>query len=338
MGKGGKVYFAVIQYVLSIAIAVALLLHVFQKIEFEEFIEKWESVDFSWVYLSIFLSFIAFVARAYRWNLLIEPLGYKLKTWRTLIAVFVGYLVNLAVPRAGELSRCAILKKNDGVPVSQSFGTVVMERIFDFLMLLMLLILGFVLEFEKLITFFEDILTKLSIDPRVVIFIGIGAILFGALFLIFFNRIDELLIKFKLYLKVKGFIRELLTGLMSFSKMQNKTGFIISTLIIWVTYFYMGYVIVFALEETSSLTHLAGLTMLVGAGIALSIPIQAGFGTYHFIVSRLLLLYSIPEATGTFFATLLHTSQIATIAVLGAISLVISFLIRKRTAAYEQSE
>ncbi len=332
MEKKGRQILAIFKYTVSIAVAAGLLYYVFKDIRWEDFLSRFDKVDFRWVYLSIALSLIAFVARAYRWNVLIHPLGYQLNTWRTLLAVMVGYLVNLAIPRAGEISRCAILKRMDGVPMTQSFGTVVTERIFDLLMLIILLALGFILEFDKLYEFFSGVMTRLAIDPVILIISACSLFLLGILFLVFFGRIDRHLSRFVIYNKLRGFVVELLNGLLSFTKMKHKTGFVLSTILIWVTYFYMSYVMVFALEETSELSHLAGLAMLVGAGIALSIPVQGGFGTYHVIVSTLLLLYGIDEVTGKFFATLLHTSQIVTIALFGAISFVISFLIRKNSS------
>ena len=321
---------AILQYSISLVVAFFLLYLAFRNIEWSDFQEKLDSVSYNWVYLSIVLSIIAFIARAYRWNLLIEPLGFKLTTGRTLLAVMIGYLVNLAVPRAGEITRCAILKKNDEVPVATSIGTVVTERIFDLIVLIILLGAGFILEFEKLMQFFTEIFEYVNINILLIL-IGITGV-GGILVLMYLRRIDKFLLRMPFYVKIRGFLRELIDGFLSFRKIKNKFGFLFSTLLIWVMYFYMSYVMIYALPETSGLNYLAGLSMLVGAGIALSIPVQGGFGTYHAIVSSLLLLYGIEKTTGVFFATLLHTSQIVTIAIFGGISLLISVFVSKKNA------
>ena len=326
---------AILQYGISLLIAAALLYFVFKNVDWQTFLEKLSQVNYNWVWLSITLSLIAFVVRAYRWNILIQPLRFKLQTRRTLLAVMVGYLVNLALPRAGELSRCAILKRNDDVPLASSFGTVVTERIFDLIMLILLLGLAFLLEFDKLLIFFSNVLAYSTVSSSTLVILGVIGILAILVSFLLYKKIDQYLMRHSIYIKIRELLRDVVAGLLSFRKIENKVGFIISTVVIWVLYFYMSFVVIYALPETSGLTHLAGLAMLVGAGIALSIPVQGGFGTYHVIVSSLLLLYGIEETTGVFFATLLHTSQIATIAVFGAISMLITIFVKKRNATQE---
>ena len=132
-------------------------------------------------------------------------------------------------------------------------------------------------------------------------------------------------IKGKLGELVKGF----LDGLLSLKQIKNPIGFVLSTLILWVVYYLMSYIIVFSLPETSHLGLGVGFMLLVTGGIAMSIPVQSGFGTYHGMIAGMLFLYGIDETTGIFLATLLHTSQIIAVALFGAIALLISFTIRK---------
>ena len=151
----------------------------------------------------------------------------------------------------------------------------------------------------------------------------------ATLIILFRKRLIRWITSLKFYQKISGFVRQLWDGFLSFKQVENKAGFILSTITIWVVYFLMTYVITFSMVETESLGILAGMTMLVGAGVALIIPVQAGFGTYHFIITLLLTFYGIEKETGRFFATLLHTSQIITILLFGALSLIISFFIKK---------
>jgi len=330
MGSFKKNLISVIKYLIALSIAFVLLYWVFQSIEWEDFIQKIYAVDYSWVILSMFLSFSSYIARAYRWTLLINPFGYQLKTSRSLIAVFIGYLANLALPRLGEVTRCAILKKNDEIPVPLSFGTVITERIFDLFMLIFLFIITFILEFELLYAFFKKLLEYVP-DLSTLIYIASGVmVIAGAVMFLLRKKILIWIQKLPFSQKITGFIKQLWNGFLSFRKVKNKTGFIISTVIIWVVYFLMTYVITFSMEETESLGIIAGMTMLVGAGVALIIPVQGGFGTYHAVITLLLVFYGISEETGAFFATLLHTSQIITIVFFGLISLIISFFIKKK--------
>ena len=119
----------------------------------DEIVEALKEANYFWIAVSLILSLLSHLSRAIRWNLLINPLGYKPKLLNSFFAVMVMYLSNLAIPRSGEIARCSILKKYEKVPLTQLLGTVVVERVIDFIMLLTLLLIvlisqmGVVLEF-----------------------------------------------------------------------------------------------------------------------------------------------------------------------------------------------
>jgi hypothetical protein len=315
---------AILKVVISVLLAVLLLYLVFKNIEWDAFFEKAKVVDYSWVYASIGLSVIAYWARAYRWNILLEPMGYRLKTKRTMLAVLVGYLANLAIPRLGEITRCGILNRNDGVVVTHALGSVVTERLVDLLSLLVLLLLGIVLEGDLLLAFLKQAYNDLQL-PGFFIWILAGvfiSILFAGYLFIRKQR--------KKGGKLVELINQFIDGIMSLGAIKRPFGFLLATLLLWIIYYLMAYIIVFALPETSHLDMTAGLLLLITGGIALALPVQSGFGTYHGMVAGLLLLYSVENTTGVFMATLLHTSQIIAIAFFGSVALGISFFIRKR--------
>ncbi|WP_258105365.1 lysylphosphatidylglycerol synthase transmembrane domain-containing protein [Marinoscillum sp. MHG1-6] len=325
---------SILKYSLSLVLAGALMYFAFRNVHFGDFMEKAKSVEYAWVIGSIILSIVAYYARAYRWNILIRPMGYqKLSIHRTTVAILVGYLANLALPRLGEITRCGMLKRSDDVPVSTSLGTVISERLIDVLTLLMLILFTLAIEHEKLVSFLEDLFTsfvdleglwwKLSIAGVVLlVLIGVGYVLI--------RRAGP---------KISQFVRELVEGIISLRKIDNWLGFVLSTLVLWVAYYYMSYIIVFALEETSHLDWAVGVMLLVTGGIALAIPVQGGFGTYHTLVSVMLSLYGIEMTTGVFLATLLHTSQVVAIALFGSIGVLISiFMNKSRKKEHQENE
>lgn len=331
MALNKRTALSVVQYVAALSLAIFLMYWVFQNVEWQKFKEKFYEVDYSWVYLSMMLSFSSYIARAYRWVLLINPFGYQLKTSRALVAVFIGYMANLVLPRIGEVTRCAILKKNDDIPVPLSIGTVVTERVFDLIIFLGLFLITLILEFDLLIAFFGRLLENTP-DLRIYFYILLGlAVVTGAFTLIFWNTVVATFHKLPFAEKVLTIGQQLLDGFLSFRKVENKVGFIISTLVIWAAYYFMTYVIMFSIAETSTLGIVAGLSLLAGAGVAMIIPVQGGFGTYHAIIALLLTFYGVEELTGKFFAALLHTSQVVTQVVAGLTCLVISFLLTKKT-------
>ncbi|WP_421872799.1 lysylphosphatidylglycerol synthase transmembrane domain-containing protein [Marinoscillum sp.] len=315
---------SVIKYVLTLGLAGVLLYFAFRNVDLEEFWAKASEVDYTWVILSIILSLVSYYARAYRWNILMKPLGYpQLNSFRTLLAVLVGYLANLAFPRLGEITRCGMMKRSDDVHVSTSLGTVISERIIDMFTLLFLIAVALVMEYDRFIALLQDVFSGLGdatdLAWKAALVLGVGGIL-GLLLLYFLYQKVE---------KVRDFLNELIRGLLSLKEVQNVSGFILSTVVLWVTYYFMSYLIVFSIPETADLPWSAGVMLLVSGGIALAIPVQGGIGTYHALISSMLVLYAVERTTGVFLATLLHTSQIVAVAVFGGVALIISLFINK---------
>lgn len=313
-----------VKFLIGIGLAALLLWLVFQKVEWVPFWQRAMIVDYTWIIISIFLTVSADVVRAYRWNILLEPLGYHLKAYKTTLAVLVGYMANLAIPRLGEISRCGILYKNDKVPISEALGTVFSERLIDALTLLLLIGLSLAIEADLLMAFLGEASDSLSITTWVWILI-VGIILLGgAIWMTSLKNRHRLIGKYAELLK--GFW----AGIISLKKIKKPVGFFVSTVVLWVLYFLMSYILVFSLPETAHLGLDAGFMLLITGSIAFSLPVQSGFGTYHGMVSGMLLLYGVENNTGIFLATLMHTSHVVATAIFGTIALIISFLIRRK--------
>lgn len=322
-----------LKYLVGLLISGSLLWYVFHDWELDFLLNRLDQVKYSWVFLSVFLSIISHVIRAYRWNLLLNPLGYKhLTVFRTFLAVMIGYFVNLLAPRAGEITRCSIMKKNDGVNMSVSLGSVVAERIVDLLGLVVVILLGLALQFDRLSGFMNDFVQEKSESIQMSnlalqLIAGFGVIIVLILVVLWWLRAR--IKRLPIYFKLRSFAVELADGFTSVLKLENKRGFWVSTLMIWVFYFAMAYVVVFAIPSTEHLGLLAGLSILIMGGLAMSAPVQGGFGTYHLFVSTILVLYGVAHNDGLFFATLLHTSQTLSILFFGGLSFIISLRVKK---------
>jgi uncharacterized protein (TIRG00374 family) len=314
-------------------VAVLLFWYLYKDLDFAEMVARFKQVDLTWVYLSIGLSFLSHFVRAYRWNLLLEPLGYDLKSGRTFLAVMVGYLANFIVPRMGEISRCGILQKTDNVPISTGIGSVVTERIIDVLCLLIVIIITLSLEFDMLSEFFLSLISQktegLSPNNTIWFVLLFVMIVIGATYFLI-KRNSAKLKQNALFNKVANFLRQLVEGVLSIRKLKKGPQFIASTIFMWILYYLMTYVVIFSLEETAGLSITAGFTMLVLGGIGMATPVQGGIGAFHYLMSAGLLLYGIPENDGIFFALLLHTTNSVAIMILGLISFFISMVIPKR--------
>ncbi|PKO95047.1 MAG: TIGR00374 family protein, partial [Bacteroidetes bacterium HGW-Bacteroidetes-9] len=103
-----------------------------------EIFQSLKIADYTWIAVAILLGMLSHLSRAMRWKILMEPMGYKPRTANVFMAVLIGYLANLALPRLGEVSRCGILTRYEKIPFNKSFGTVITERAIDMLTFVLL--------------------------------------------------------------------------------------------------------------------------------------------------------------------------------------------------------
>lgn len=326
-----KSFISIAKFLIPLIIAGVLLYFAFRQIDFNEFLIKAREANYGWVIASILVSLMAYAVRAYRWNMLIKPLYSQVTTYRTTLAVLIGYLANLAFPRLGEVTRCATLKKIDNVPITFSLGTVITERIVDLISLLILLALSFILEYDRITQFFIEVFEKYQINFKGLLIGGMATLSLALILLLIFSNA-----KSKFFVRLKSKILEIYSGLKSIKNLKNKSLFLLLTIFLWFCYFMMSYLIVYSLEETAGLTISAGFMLLVTGGIALALPVQGGIGTYHAMVSSMLMLYGIDKTTGLFLATLLHTSQIIAVAFFGGLAVLITLLISKKNISIKK--
>ena len=258
--------------------------------------------------------------RAIRWQMLLVPVGYTVGLGSSFLSVLIGYLVNLAIPRGGEVSRCYNLYKLENTPPEISFGTVIAERVVDIIFLFLLIGASFVAEWDKLITFLSSLGAStdgFTISPWIII--GALAIIAGLFFLFFRFRKNE---KLK---KILGGFKE---GLMAVFELKNKPLFIFYSLAIWVLYFLMSWSVIKAFPETSTLGFDAVLTLFALGTIAMTVPLPGGAGSYHTIVPLgLVMLYNLPKPDAIAFVFVFHAWQTLLMIVAGVVSLIISYLI-----------
>lgn len=315
-----------IKYIVLLGIGAVLLWLAFRGVNIGDTLEEIKHANFFWLGLSVIASLVAFFSRAIRWNLLIEPLGYRPKIMNTSTALMIGYLANLAVPRLGEVTRCGTLNQTEKVPFEKLLGTVIFERIIDVICLLICIVLVAVSEYDRLGNFlneniFDPIKSKLHSFINSPISIAVVLIIFISLVIFLFKnkKSKGLIAKFTIILKGIG------DGITSVKKMKKPIQFIFHTVLIWGMYFLMSYLCFFSLAATSALDWHAGLFVLVVGGMGMSAPVQGGIGAYHLLVSHGLMLYGISQTHGLAFATLMHTSQTLIVIIFGALSFLYLF-------------
>jgi uncharacterized protein (TIRG00374 family) len=324
---------------LFLGLALLLLYFAFRGIDLSILWNEILHARYGWILLSLFFGTLAFISRALRWNLLIEALNYKPSFKNTFLSLMVGYLANYAIPRIGEITRCGVLSGAEKIPADKLFGTVIIERIIDMIMVFILLFVlligrfdffGFFLHHNLLIPLWD----KLSaFSEKSVIFWLVIIALAVSLFLIIYLVIRAHPGSNPLILRIRKIIKGMISGIQTIYKMKRSWAFILHSLLIWGSYWMMSYVAVFLMPATAGLKLIDGLFILVIGSFGFIAPVQGGIGAFHWIVSVGLTLYGIPKEEGLAFATILHGSQSLWTIFLGFISMLLLFLRRKRMAA-----
>jgi glycosyltransferase 2 family protein len=288
----------------------------------------WDSASKGWLLAMAAIAMISHTVRAERWRMLMEPAGYRPSLSNSFLSLMVGYLVNLVIPRGGEVSRCYNLYKLDKTPVETSFGTVVVERIVDMICLLLLIALCFFIEAEKLMAFIDTLpFTSGSSKFLLLIYLGVGGILLLALIWWIIKKNEKL---YNRLLKVWDGFK---SGLLTIFKLKNKGLFIAYSLLIWVLYFITSYTVLMAFPSTSQLGFHAVLSLFAIGSIAMAAPLPGGTGSYHVLVPQgLVFLYHLPLGDAVAFTFIFHGWQTLIMIVAGAISLLItSYRVKKKS-------
>jgi glycosyltransferase 2 family protein len=321
----------VLKYAFSLSIAGLLLWFVFKNIDLKSMWKTFQQADYQWIILSGVFALVAHWSRAYRWKLMLQPMGYDVSAFRTTLAVLIGYFANLFVPRAGEFARCGSLQKLENVPFEKSFGAVIAERIIDVLCLLILIFVNFLLEFGRLKNFFLDFFASKFQNPMLLIVAGIAGVLAIILGVLLYRKNKEKIAQLPLYQRVSKLIGGLWAGFTSVRNLKNPSAFFFHTVLIWTLYYLSSYVLFKALPDTQNLSVLAGLTILVTGSIGMATPTQSGIGAYHFLVGNVVVLYGLSQQVGITLATFLHACQnFLFVPIFGAVAFVLTLIIKPK--------
>ena len=286
--------------------------------QLEEISSYFKETNYTVILFSVLFGIFSHVSRAYRWNFMLEPLGYKPKVLNNFMAVYVAYIMNIFIPRSGEVSRAVVINKYEGVPFDKAFGTIITERVIDMLILFGFTAIAFMLQFEKLSQYLTNVL------PLYTIYKLIGLlVLLSILLLLFFKFSKSPTIK-----KILDFFSGLKEGILSVLKMKKKGLYIFHSFLIWGLYLLSFYIATFALKETAGISFSTLIITFVIGSFSFAFT-NSGFGTYPFFVASIFAIFSIPETVGTAFGWIVWTTQIASIVLFGGLSFLILPLYNK---------
>lgn len=307
-------------------VGVGLLWLAFKNIDLNHVWETIKEANYSWLIGSMGVAILSHVFRALRWNQLINQLGYKTKTSTTFYAVMTGYLANLALPRMGEVSRCMVLSRKDNIPFNRLFGTVIAERVFDMIVLIVMIFLIIIFQVDEIGGFINDIIVKPLLGSytnnfnAILLVVVIGMVSLGLMFLAF-KWLRPWLKTSMLYSKIEEFINGVWGGIKTIKKVKNKWYFFFNTFMIWFLYLIMLMMPFYSFEETSHLNIIDGMTVLAIGSLGMVAPVPGGIGAYHFIITELFTqLYHIPAYVAAAYATANHAAQTIIIILAGTFS------------------
>ena len=316
-----------VKYFFFLFLGIGLMYLAFKNQSPEALIAQLKNVNYFWVGISMFFGFIAIVSRGLRWVILLQNLSFSVNNLNSVYAVAIGYFTNIAIPRAGEITRCTSLNQTEGVPVDKLFGTIILERAIDLIILISLVLLVLILKFELFLEFIAFIFEGQTINIWSIISVGLITI---ATLIFLFVLIKMILKKSAIYIKIKTFVIGMKDGFKSINGLKNKSGFWAHTFIIWLMYLLMTYVCFFSIEATRMLNIADGLYTMVIGGFGMVAPVQGGIGAYHYIVKVGLMILDVSEDSALLFASVVHTAQTLMTLSVGGISILMVFLSKRK--------
>lgn len=275
----------------------------------------WHEMDWTWMLLSFPFGILAQMFRGWRWRQTLEPVGEHPRNSTSINAVFLSYAASLVIPRIGEFTRCAVLKRYDGISFSKALGTVVTERAVDSLVVLLFSGITLLLQVPVFRTFFNE--TGTSLDSIIGRFSVSGWMVTAICGIAALILLHILLRHLSIYNKVRATLSGIWQGVISLRHVRNVPLFVCFTLGIWASYFLHYYLTFFCFDFTEHLGLACAMVTFVVGSIAVIVPTPNGAGPWHFAVKTMLILYGVTDTEALYFVLIVHTVQTMLVIVLG---------------------
>lgn len=299
----------VLRIFIPLVLAIFFGWYTFSKLPIEDILPYFQSANYWWIALGMLCGLLSHLSRAYRWKYQLEPLKYTVRFPNSVMAVFITYLANYGIPRSGELLRAGVLTNYEGVPFEKAFGTIVAERMADFIILLLIVAITLVIQFD----FIFELLQR-SFQPQKLIIAVLLASIFVGILILYIKKSSS-----KFAAKVKTFFKGLLEGITSIFKMKNKWAFVFHTLFIWTMYLLMFYVTTFALPDLNGISIGAILIAFIAGSFTIAAT-NGGIFVYPLAIAAAFSLFEIPENPSIAFGWIMWSSQTLMIIILGSLS------------------
>ena len=287
---------------IPLILGITILYFLYRKTDFNELWFHIKGANWWILSFSLIFGLMGNVFRGIRWNLLTNPLGYQPKTSHLVYAVLGSYAVNFAFPRAGEIWRCGIVSKQEKIPVQKLIGTIVIDRLFDVVMVGLFVLVAFICNVK---VFYKNRaqfgLPDWLTSPSLYIGLVLVAIISVVILVVFKN--------YRIVQKMRNFFTDMWRDMIKVWHMREKTRFLFYTFGIWISYFLYFYVTFYAFDFTAHLGIAAGLFVFSLGSIGMSIPSNGGLGPWQAAIVFGLCAFMVSVTQAKAFATAVFAFQ-----------------------------
>lgn len=298
--KEGSVISKFLKVLIPLALGVAVLWLLYRDTDFGKMWITIKDANFAILLFSLIFGALGNVIRGFRWKLLIEPLGYHPPTSSLVYSVLGSYAVNIAIPRGGEVWRCAVISKDEKIPFTKLFGTMLLDRVSDTVMVACIILLACCFNVDFFLSYIkENQALSQSIHNVFSSLWTIGSIIGVILFIIIVFTVFK---NTAPIIKVKGIFKSIGQDMKAVFKMKKKARFVIYSVGIWLSYFLYFYITFYAFDFTRDLGLTAGLIAFALSSLSMAIPTNGGMGVWHAAVVLSLGLYGVAKDSGEAFA------------------------------------
>ena len=281
-------------------------------VEKEYFVQSLSEANYGWIFCALTIAFLSHLSRAYRWKYLLETLDIKPKLSLMYHSVMIGYIINLTIPRSGELARAGYFSRYQKTKSDQVFGTIIVERVVDLIMFASVFLIAFFLQSDQ--DKFQELrqMGDSSSNPLVL-----------PIFLLIISVVSIIVISIKkIRDKAWNFLKGIYQGATTILKLKNKLAYILHTLFIWTAYVAMLWITAMALPDLQDININAIFACFIAGTIAIGAT-PGGIGLYPIMVaSALTQLYGYDGQVAKSFGMLMWSSQTIFMVLLGVISLI----------------
>ena len=281
-------------------------------VEKEYFVQSLSEANYGWIFCALTIAFLSHLSRAYRWKYLLETLDIKPKLSLMYHSVMIGYIINLTIPRSGELARAGYFSRYQKTKSDQVFGTIVVERVVDLIMFASVFLIAFFLQSDQ--DKFQELrqMGDSSSNPLIL-----------PIFLLIISVVSIIVISIKkIRDKAWNFLKGIYQGATTILKLKNKLAYILHTLFIWTAYVAMLWITAMALPDLQDININAIFACFIAGTIAIGAT-PGGIGLYPIMIaSALTQLYGYDGQVAKSFGMLMWSSQTIFMVLLGVISLI----------------